>query len=346
MDVKFLRGLKANLDTVAVVAGQILFTTDTKEMFIDTPDGRIEIADTQALASALAQYQTSNDAAVKKVGDDLAAHIEASDAAFEEVTGDLADLVALVGTLPTTTTAATIVAYIDEKTSGIATEGAITELDNRLTEAEGKIATLEADAEKHADKTYVDEELAKKADKTALAETDATLAEVKEVVDNFFADDAAVNDTIDTLKEIAQYIANDKEGAADITARVGALETKVDVDSVTGAIAVETNRATGAEEALGNRIKDLEDNKAGYATTGQVATAKQEAIDAAETKAAALDAVVLSEAQKYAKAQDEALHTAISAEIDADVKALADGAVKTNTDDIAAIKEALTWGTF
>lgn len=346
MDVKFLRGLKANLDTVAVVAGQILFTTDTKEMFIDTPDGRIEIADTQALASALAQYQTSNDAAVKKVGDDLAAHIEVSDAAFEEVTGNLADLVALVGTLPTTTTAATIVAYIDEKTAGIATEGALVELGNRVTEAETKIGALETDAEKHADKTYVDEELAKKADKTALAETDATLAEVKATVDNFFADDAAVNDTIDTLKEIAQYIANDKEGAADLTARVGALETKVDVEKVSTAIGVETTRATEAEAALGNRIKDLEDNKAGYATTGQVATAKQEAIDAAAGDATAKANAAQSAAEEKAAELDTALHTAISAEIDADVKALADGAVKTNADDIAAIKEALTWGTF
>ena len=346
MDVKFLKGLKANLDSVAVVSGQILFTTDTKEMFLDTEAGRIEIADTQALATALSGYQTTNDAAVKKVGDDLAAHIEASDAAFEEVTGDLADLVALVGTLPTTTTAATIVDYINEKTAGIATDAALEELTNRVGTAEGKIEALEADAELHADKTYVDEELAKKADKTALAETDATLAEVKEVVDNFFADDAAVNDVVDTLKEITTYIANDKEGAADLTARVGALETKVDVEKVSTAIGVETTRATEAEAALGNRIKDLEDNKAGYATTGQVATAKQEAIDAAAGDATTKANAAQSAAEAKAAELDTALHTAISAEIDADVKALADGAVKTNADAIAAIEAQLTWGSF
>jgi chromosome segregation ATPase len=222
----------------------------------------------------------------------------------------------------------------------------LTELGNRVTEAEGKIEALEADAEKHADKDYVDGELAKKADKTALEETNGTLAEVKATVDNFFSDDAAINDTIDTLKEIAQYIANDKEGAADLTARVGALETKVDVEKVSTAIGVETTRATEAETALGNRIKDLEDNKAGYATTGQVATAKQEAIDAAAGDATAKANAAQSAAEAKAAELDTALHTAISAEIDADVKALADGAVKTNADDIAAIKEALTWGTF
>lgn len=104
--------------------------------------------------------------------------------------------------------------------------------------------------------------------------------------------------------------------------------------------------ADGLNTAMGARVKDLEDNKAGYATTGEVATAKQEAIDAAEAKAAELDAVILKEAQDYAKAQDEALHTIISAEIDADVKALADGAVKANTDKIAEHEDAITWGTF
>ena len=259
MDVKFLKGLKANLDTVAIVNGQILFTTDSKEIFIDVGTERIEIADTDALA------------------------------------GNLAALVEFVGNLPEGATADTIVGYINEKfaaaTSG-ATE-AIEALAERVTTAEGDIDTLEGkvealeiDAEKHADKTYVDEELAKKADKTALAETDATLAALKKVVDDFFAEDAAVNDVIDTLKEITAYIANDKEGAADLTARVGALETKVDVEKVSEAIT----------------------------------TAKEEAID----EAAKLDAVVLAEAQGYA---------------DNKVTELVNG-------DIAAIKEALTWGTF
>lgn len=180
-----------------------------------------------------------------------------------------------------------------------------------------------------------------KADKTALETTDKTLADVKATVDNFFAEDAAVNDTIDTLKEIAAYIATDKEGAADITARVGALEGKVDVEKVSTAIADavkgETDRATEAEGVLSGRIDTLE------------------AIDHDAYKAA-----------------DTALHTVISKEIDDDVKALADGQVKTNTEAIAtkansadvyaksetftkdevnaaiaaAVEQAHTWGSF
>lgn len=256
MDVKFLRGLKENLEKVAIVNGQILFTTNTKEIFIDVGTERLEIADTDAIA------------------------------------GNLAALIAFVGTLPEDATADTIVGYINEKFAA-ATSGstaAIEALGERVTTAEGdidtlegKVEALEADAEKHADKTYVDEELAKKA-----AQTD--FEALKKIVDDFFAEDAAVNDVIDTLKEITTYIANDKEGAADLTARVGALETKVDVAKVSEAIA----------------------------------TAKQEAIDAAGAASAELDAVVLAEAQKYA---------------DEKVTGLVDG-------DIAAVKEALTWGTF
>ena len=81
-----------------------------------------------------------------------------------------------------------------------------------------------------------------------------------------------------------------------------------------------------ADTALSGRIKDLEDNKSGYATTGEVATAKSEAIAAAETKAAELDAALKTELQK---------------EIDDDVKALAD-TVYTKSE----VEALLTWGSF
>lgn len=74
--------------------------------------------------------------------------------------------------------------------------------------------------------------------------------------------------------------------------------------------------ADGLNTAMDTRVKKLENNEAGYATTGAVATAKQEAIDAAANDA------------------------------EAKVKALADGAVATNTSDIADLLELLTWGTF
>lgn len=134
-----------------------------------------------------------------------------------------------------------------------------------------------------------------------------------------------------------------------------AVKTQVATD-IENAVKAETERATGVENGLDGRIKDLEDNKAGYATTGEVATAKGEAI----TEAGKLDATLKSELQ---------------AEIDADVKVVSDAlaqykidndaavALKANTADVyaktetftkdevnaaiaAAIETAHTWGEF
>ena len=90
-----------------------------------------------------------------------------------------------------------------------------------------------------------------------------------------------------------------------------------------------------ADTALSNRIKDLEDNKAGYATTTQVATAKDEAIAAAAIDAANKDAVVLAEAQKASTAVQTALDT-YKSENNAAV------ALKANAADVYAKSETYT----
>lgn len=372
-------------------------TTVAQKAIDDAQDARIKaIEDDYVVAADIADFETK--ANVKKVADDLAAYVETNDAALAAETKARTDadagfetrIAALEGNFGDGegTVEAQIAAAVkaEEDARKEAVQGVQDEVDaveGRMDTAEGKITALETESAKHAIKTEVEGALDLKADKSALEATDKTLAEVKTTVDNFFAEDAAINDTIDTLKEIANYIATDKEGAADITARVGALEGKVDVDKVSEAIdadvKVETDRATAAESALSGRIdtleaidhtayvaadtalktelnaeiakkadsstvtamdeaykaadtalsgriKDLEDNKSGYATTGEVATAKSEAIAAAETKAAELDAALKTELQK---------------EIDDDVKALAD-TVYTKSE----VEALLTWSSF
>lgn len=58
-----------------------------------------------------------------------------------------------VGTIPEGATATDVVGYIQEKTSGIASEGAMTELSNRVGIVEGKVSTIEGDYLTSADKT-------------------------------------------------------------------------------------------------------------------------------------------------------------------------------------------------
>ena len=197
---------------------------------------------------------------------------------------------------------------------------------------------VKATAEAAAVATEVEAALALKADKTALEATDKTLADVKATVDNFFAEDAAIEGAIDTLKEIAAYIATDKEGAADITARVGALEGKVDVEKVSTAIstaiAAEVTRADGA-----------------YDAKGAAATAKSEAIEDAagkyETKGTAqgiVDALKLSETYEPVGAETRAI-AAAKTETEKQVGDLAK-TLYTKDEVDALINAAHQWGEF
>ena len=108
--------------------------------------------------------------------------------------------------------------------------------------------------------------------KTSLEETISGVSGIanaaKSRIDTFL-DTTGVANTVDTLKDIKNWMEGDGVNATELTS----------------AIAVETSNRTSADTALSNRIKQLEDNKAGYATTAQVATAKSEAIQAAENKA-------------------------------------------------------------
>lgn len=290
-----------------------------------------------------ASYATDKAAIEKAIEDEGKARSEA-DAGFE---ARIADLEANFGDGEGTVEAQIAAAVAAEAEIARAAEKAnaddIDALEGRMDTAEGKIATLESDSATHAIKTEVEAALALKADKSALEATDKTLAEVKTTVDNFFADDAAINDTIDTLKEIAAYIATDKEGAADITARVGALEDKVDVEKVSTAIAdavkAEADRADAAYDAKGS------------AADAQAA-AIADAASKYETKGTAqgiVDALKLAETYEPIGAETRAV-SAAKAETESQVKALAGegntSTVKQNADDIATLYGMFQWGEF
>ena len=186
---------------------------------------------------------------------------------------------------------------------------------------ETRIKTIEDDYLTSADKTELEGKIT--AEETRAKGVEESLqTQINTIMNNPDAEGA-----INSINEFTQYVA--EHGTIAEGMRTDINKNKEDVAVNAKAIADETTRATGVEEGLAGRIKDLEDNKAGYATTGEVATAKGEAIAAAETKAGELDA---------------ALKTELQAEIDSDVKALADGQVKTNTEAIAANAKAITDG--
>lgn len=88
-----------------------------------------------------------------------------------------------------------------------------------------------------------------------------------------------------------------------------AVATKAEAQALTDAVAA----LEGADAELAGKIEALEGKFTGEGSVeDMIADAKQEAIDAAALDAANKDAVVLSEAQKYADAEDAKIETALA----------------------------------
>ena len=167
---------------------------------------------------------------------------------IDAVQGEVDSLETLVGTLPADSGVASVVAYVDKKTSGIATDAALSELQGKVVQAEADIDAIEADYLKAADKQElakaVSDEAARadaaekanaaaikaiaddylvEADKTELTEAIATAKEeaIEAILDG-------VTDDFDTLKEVAAWIQSDTTRAAELTTRVSTAEGEID----------------------------------------------------------------------------------------------------------------------
>lgn len=219
-----------------------------------------------------------------------------------------------------------------------ALEGKITEEANRAKGAEeglsNRIKTIEDDYLKAADKTELQGNI------TANAQT---IASVKEDVDAFFADADMTESAKDTLKELQEYIKSDETGAAAMSAsikantdnitsvkgRMDTAEGKIttlegEMDAVEGAVATkaeaqaladEVKARTDADTALDERLDavELKLGEGEGSVTSQIATAKQEAIDAAATDASTKANQALADAKKYADDEDAKIEARVDA---------------------------------
>lgn len=202
-----------------------------------------------------------------------------------------------------------------------ALEGADTSLGNRITALENqftgddsvdaKIATAKQEAIKAAAADAANK------DAVVLAETQQGIAAVQGDVDAVAGRVTTAEGKITALEAASATHALKTEVQAVQTA-LDEYETvnnaAVALKADASAVSAMDEAYKAADTALSGRIKDLEDNKAGYATTGQVATAKSEAISEAATTA------------------------------QTKVDALANGQVKANTEAIAANAAAITSG--
>ena len=233
---------------------------------------------------------------------------EANAAAAKAAQDEVDALETLVGVLPEGTTATTIVEYVNKKTEGIATDSALAELQAQVTEHENSLAVLEGDAET--------------AGSVANVAKAAAVAEVASIV-------AGADAKFDTLKEIADWIANDTTGAASMANDISTLEELVGDLAVATQIANAIDAALlveGVEKyalatdltALTNRVKALED--AGHVTQAAIDAGVKEAKNYADSLAANYDAAGTAEAKANAaltsaKAYTDEKDTAMNARV-------------------------------
>lgn len=315
--LKFRKGTLAQINAADKAAGTIYIAKDEKAMYVDVDAStRIRIGDLIRVASidrieppfsTTSLYYVENDNALlgydgknwKQINgtEELVTRLTTAENAIDAVEGlvgsktdattadsafgriaknkdDISTLKTYVGTIPEGATSTNVVDYIKEKTTGIATSANLEALTTRVTTAEGKITTLESSSANHESRitTLEGKDVALKSD-VAAAKT-AILGQTEGGVDYSGtvkgAYEAAAAAQAQADKGVADAAtAKDAADAAD--SKAAAAQNKADQ-----AYTLAESKTTTAE--VKTQIEAY-----GYATTGEVATAKQEAIDAAKT---------------------------------------------------------------
>jgi hypothetical protein len=296
--IKFLRGNVASLPATAT-AGAVYFTKD-EGLYLGLEDGTyhrygdfITVADVASLPESgahetcmyyceseniLAKWdgsawvQINKQKTLAELGGVAKSVYEAKIAALEKADTDnataIGNLSTYVGTIPETATATNIVAYVQEKTSGIATDTALEELTGRVATAEGDIDKLEAaiaeggsvaNAIAEAKKAGTDAQ-ATADSKTTMAEVEAkgyqNAEQVQAIVNGKDAAIQAAQDRADSAYTLAEGKATMEQVNAAIAGAGHAVKTEVDT-----AIENLGKAYVAADEALETKLQGNIDKK-------------------------------------------------------------------------------------
>ena len=237
-----------------------------------------------ARAKAAEEANTGAAAAAKTAADN-------AQAAADAAQGEVNTLETYVGTIPSTAGVTNVVAYIEKKTEGIATDAALSQLQQDLDAAEADIATIKGDYLKGTDKTELAGDIADNA--AAIAKLDGAVTEegsiknqIKDAVDTEkSARETAVAGVQNEVNTLGQTHATDKaaleasiaaakkvgEDTADAlenyktsnNAAVKAIQddylTSEDDTALRGLITAEAERADAAEKANASAIAKIKD---------------------------------------------------------------------------------------
>ena len=270
-----------------------------------TADSKTTMAEVEAKG-----YATKTEAQGYANAKDTA--ISAAKAAADAAQADVDALETKVGTVPEDKT---IVEMISDA------QAAATYDDTAL---KGRVSTIEGDYLKAADKTElsnaisgidtaykaadtalsnrvkaIEDDYLKAADKTELANS---IADVKSDVDTFLSAANIGGEAIDTLKEIQDYISSDGTAAAEMTSKIGALETTV------GKAAEGENPATGLVKSVADNASAIAAEKS-RAEGVEANLAQADTDNLAAAKKYADDAITGLKIGDYAKKSDLDTHT-------------------------------------
>ena len=251
-------------------------------------------------------------AQAKSYADGKDTAIAAAKTAADAAQADVNALEAKVGTVPEGKTVVQMIADA---------QAAATYDDTAL---KGRVSNIEKDYLKAADKTElsnaisgidtaykaadtalsnrvkaIEDDYLKASDKTELAKS---IADVKSDVDTFLNAADIGGEAIDTLKEIQNYISSDGTAAAEMTGKIGALETTV------GKAADGENPATGLVKAVADNTSAIAAEKS-RAEGAEADLAQADIDNLAAAKKYADDAITALKIGDYAKQSDLDAHT-------------------------------------
>ena len=325
--------------------------------YADSLASNYEVAGAAATAEANAKaYADGKDAAIaeaKKAGTDAAAAAGVADGKAVKAQGDVDALKTYVGTIPEGATATDVVGYVQEKTSGIASEGAMTELGNRVTAVEGDVSTIKGDYLKGSDKTELEGKItgvqtAVDTEKSRAEGIEAGLrTDINTVMGDYLkgSDKTTLQGNIDGVSGRVATIEGDYLKASDKTE----LEGKINAKVAQTAYDTKMEEIDGDIEGLQNQInlimdnpdtKDVIDSIAEFtqyiADHGEIADGFRADIDKNKEDIAAMD--------KAYKAADTAIEGRLDVleAIDHDAYKAADTALKNELDgDISELTQAI-----
>ena len=254
-NVKFLKGTSAQLEGISRDLNTFYYVDD-KDLFL----GNIKLSNGADLAAAILRV-AANEEDIKDLQDDIKA-----------LTGG--ETGSISGLIEEAVNAAKVELRKEISANTTAIEAEVTRAKGVEGGLETRLATVEGDYLKAADKTELEGKItaeASRADAAEKANAEA-IAAVKEDVDAFFKDATISESAKDTLKEIQEYIESDATAAGAMTESLN--QAKKDIDAIEADYlkAADKTELQGNINTVSGNLSTLEGEVAKKAAQSEVTT--------------------------------------------------------------------------